>query len=344
MELYLESFGTRLRAKDDLFEITIPDLTGAGNHRVEQIAPHQVRTILFQHHTSISADAILLALKSDTDIILCDHFGHPVGRFVSTILHNTVNILKAQVTVSNHAPSALGFARDWLALKAEHQIKLLNQMAAYRNESSKVLIAQGCEAISKQLKSLMAVNLIENTSQAAATLRGIEGISQRHYFQTLSAIMPEEYQFDCRSRQPADDLFNAFLNYAYGILYRKVESALTLAGLNPYIGFMHRDDYKRKSLVFDFIEPFRIVADRVVLNLCAARKVNKQHLRPADGGWLLNKEGKEILATECHKQWQERPAKTSDTSKQTFQQILEGSARHLAQQLMALAPTLIMLN
>lgn len=139
MELYLESFGTRLRAKDDLFEITIPDLTGAGNHRVEQIAPHQVRTILFQHHTSISADAILLALKSDTDIILCDHFGHPVGRFISTILHNTVNILKAQVTVSNHAPSALGFARDWLALKAEHQIKLLNQMAAYRNEQAKAL-------------------------------------------------------------------------------------------------------------------------------------------------------------------------------------------------------------
>ncbi len=343
MELYLESFGTRLRAKDGLFEITVPDLTGGGNHRVEQFATHQVRTILMHDHTSISADAIHLALESDTDIILCDKFGHPVGRFVSSIPTNSVNILKAQVAVSNHAPTALGLAREWLAQKSEYQIKLLNRMAAYRNTQAKAVIAQGCEGIAKQRQTLLAVDLVENPQKAAAILRGVEGTSQRLYFQTLSAIMPEEYQFDSRSRQPADDLFNALLNYAYGILYRKVETALAKAGLNPYIGFMHRDDYKRKSLVFDFIEPFRIAADRVVLTLCAARDINKQHLRALkEGGFLLNKEGKQILAAACHLHWQERPAKENDASKQTFQQILEASARQLAQRLMALVPHVVM--
>jgi CRISP-associated protein Cas1 len=341
MELYLESFGTRLRAKDGLFEITVPDLTGGGNHRVEQFAPHQIRTILFHHHTSISADALHLAAESDTDVILCDTFGQPTGRFISTAPTNSVNILKAQMTVSNHAPTALGFARDWLAQKGDNQIKLLQRMASYRNAEAKVLIDKACTGIEKQRQSILTLCLKENAPQTAATLRGLEGSAQRLYFQTMSQLMPEDYRFDSRSRQPADDLFNALLNYAYGILYRKIETALTKAGLNPYIGFMHRDDYKRKSLVFDFIEPFRVMADRLVLTLCASREVNKQHIRAAtEGGWQLNKEGKQLLAAACHEQWQERPAVANDASKQTFQQMMDASARQLAQKLLVLVPTL----
>jgi CRISP-associated protein Cas1 len=258
MELYLESFGTRLRAKDGLFEITVPDLSGSGNHRVEQFAPHQIRTILFHNHTSISADALHLAAESDTDVILCDTFGQPTGRFISTAPNNSVNILKAQMTVSNHAPTALGFAREWLSQKSDNQIKLLQRMAAYRNADAKQLIEKACKGIEKQRQSLLSVSLKENPQETAATLRGMEGASQRLYFQTMSQLMPDEYRFDSRSRQPADDLFNALLNYTYGILYRKIETALTKAGLNPYIGFMHRDDYKRKSLVFDLIKEIRL--------------------------------------------------------------------------------------
>lgn len=341
MELYLESFGTRLRAKDGLFEITVPDLSGGGNHRVEQFAPHQIRTILFHNHTSISADALHLAAESDTDVILCDTFGQPTGRFISTASTNSVNILKAQMTVSNHAPTALGFAREWLAQKGDNQIKLLQRMAVYRNAEAKQLIEKACIGIEKQRQSILSLSLKENAQETAAILRGMEGTSQRLYFQTMSQLMPDEYRFDSRSRQPADDLFNALLNYAYGILYRKIETALTKAGLNPYIGFMHRDDYKRKSLIFDFIEPFRVMADRAVLTLCASKEVGKQHIRPlAEGGWYLNKEGKQLLAATCHQQWQERPARANDESKQTFQQMMDAAARHLAQNLLLTVPTL----
>jgi len=107
--------------------------------------------------------------------------------------------------------------------------------------------------------------------------------------------LPERYQFAGRSFRPAKDPFNAFLNYAYGILYSRVEKTLTIAGLDPFVGFMHRDDYNTKSLVFDFIEPYRIIAEEVVFKLFSAKKVNDNHCDKITNGISLNADGKNLL-------------------------------------------------
>jgi len=78
-------------------------------------------------------------------------------------------------------------------------------------------------------------------------------------------------------------------------LYGKIEKALMIAGLDPYVGFMHRDDYNQLSFVFDFIEPYRIYADTVVFRLFSAKKVNKSNTDKITRGYYLNKEGKELL-------------------------------------------------
>ena len=49
MDIYLESFGARLRLRDGVFEVTVPDLTGANHHVVEQFAAHEVENI-FLHN------------------------------------------------------------------------------------------------------------------------------------------------------------------------------------------------------------------------------------------------------------------------------------------------------
>ncbi|MGV8134343.1 MAG: CRISPR-associated endonuclease Cas1 [Mangrovibacterium sp.] len=127
------------------------------------------------------------------------------------------------------------------------------------------------------------------------TLRGLEGTSGRIYFQILSSLLAERYQFDGRSFRPAKDPFNAFLNYAYGVLYSRVEKVLVIAGLDPYVGFMHRDDYNMKSMVFDFKEPYRTYADEVVFKLFSAKKVNDSHTDKITNGFSLNTEGKNLL-------------------------------------------------
>ncbi len=98
-----------------------------------------------------------------------------------------------------------------------------------------------------------------------------------------------------RSRNPAKDEFNALLNYTYGILYARVEKACIIAGIDPYVGIIHTDNYNKKSMVFDLIENYRVWADETVINLFAGRKVKQEHFDKLENGYTLNKEGKALL-------------------------------------------------
>ena len=167
------------------------------------------------------------------------------------------------------------------------------------------------------------------------TIRGLEGTMSRIYFETLSAMLKPPYQFNGRSRQPAQDLFNAFLNYGYGILYSRVETALIKAGINPYVGFLHRDGYQFKSMVFDFIEPYRIYVDRTVVRLCTRRQLTKTHLEPkGKKGLYINKAGKQILVKAFLDLFDEQADQVNQHPKRTTPaQHLQASAHRFAKAL-----------
>jgi CRISPR-associated protein Cas1 len=181
----------------------------------------------------------------------------------------------------------------WLIAKLNNQIDFLKRLKNHRPASGEIIqdkIATITELSRKiQSQNAVKIDLIDST------LRGYEGTAGRVYFQTLSSLLNERYQFEGRSFRPAKDPFNAFLNYAYGVLYSRVEKALIIAGLDPYIGFMHRDDYNTKSMVFDFIEPYRTYADEVVFKLFSAKKVNDSHTDLITNGITLNADGKNLL-------------------------------------------------
>jgi CRISPR-associated protein Cas1 len=124
---------------------------------------------------------------------------------------------------------------------------------------------------------------------------GLEGTAGRLYFDCLSKLMPEGFHFDGRSRQPAKDAFNATLNYAYGVLYSHTERAAILAGLDPGIGFLHADTYGKPSLVFDLIEPVRVLADRTVVLLFTGRRAQTTFFEAIPGGVGLSKDGRAAL-------------------------------------------------
>ena len=111
----------------------------------------------------------------------------------------------------------------------------------------------------------------------------------------ISKLMPEKYQFKGRSRRPAKDPFNAVLNYCYGMLYGKVEKACIIAGLDPFIGFLHTDNYNKKSLVFDLIEPFRIFAEMTAVYLFTGKKIKDEFFDVKEHSVFLNKKGKPLV-------------------------------------------------
>lgn len=277
MEIYLQTYGSRLRVKDGIYEVTVPDLSGANQHVKEQIPPHELARIMLQPGTSVSADALLLALEAQTDILILDKYGNPQGRLWSNKPSAAIQTWKKQLAISL-SPQAIKFAREWIAEKLRHRLKFLQELKSYRYDDKFALLEKAEKGIAEQLHNLLHVPIGTDTKAATDRIRGHEGTAGRIYYQTLSQLLPKEYQFQGRSKRPAQDLFNAFLNYGLGILYRFVEKALHIAGINPYIGFMHHDGYKDQSMVFDYTVSLTTSAAPV----CAVGSLNGAS-RPGSG-------------------------------------------------------------
>lgn len=292
MQLFIDTYGTYVHVKDEMFEIRIPDEENKKEYRKHHFAAKKVTSILMPKAAALSTDAIFLALKYNVDIVFVDFDGHPIGRVWHSKLGSTTRIRKAQLEASMNL-EGVKWIKQWVGEKMMNQIEFIKDLKKHRTAISNYLD----EKIEKIQNLHISVSLLEaeRMSQISETIRGLEGTAGRLYFETISYVLPKENQFNGRSSRPAKDPFNAFLNYSYGMLYGKIEKVLIIAGVDPYLGFLHRDDYNQLSMVYDFIEPYRINADRVVFRLFTGKKVNKSHTDPITNGFTLNKNGKELL-------------------------------------------------
>lgn len=269
----------------------------------------KVTHILLATGTSLSTDAVKLAMRHNVDIVFIEQQGDPIGRVWHAKLGSTTKIRKRQLETSL-GPDGLRWVRSWLLAKLDNQTGFIRNLKKHRPQHADFLDDKlvRMEALALSISTLASVGeqapATVCVADVADTLRGLEGTAGRLYFETLSYVLPKEYQFNGRSSRPALDAFNAFLNYGYGMLYGKVEKTLMLAGLDPYVGFLHRDDYNQLSMVYDFIEPYRGWTDEVVFRLFTAKKVNKLHVSEVSGvrasaasavGFSLNAEGKALL-------------------------------------------------
>ena len=300
MQLHINTYGTYVHVKDAMFDIRRKG--DDGKVISDTYSAEKVTHIVLATGTSLSTDAVRLAMRHNVDIVFVEQSGDPIGRVWHTKFGSTTKIRKAQLEASLGATGVV-WTKRWLLTKLDNQREFINGLKKHRPQHSDFLNDKltRIEALIESVNTLDAPAV----SQIADTLRGLEGTAGRLYFETLSYVLPPDYQFAGRSSRPAQDSFNAFLNYAYGMLYGRIEKTLIIAGVDPYVGFMHRDDYNQLSMVFDFIEPYRVYADEVVFRLFSAKKVNKSHISPVSAGgsrggavtagWSLNQEGKVLL-------------------------------------------------
>ena len=285
MQLLLNTFGASLRKKDNMF------LVRAGE-RQALISPRKVQSIVLTTGVHLSTDAIRLALEHHIDIALLDKFGEPYGRFWHTRLGST-NRLRRRLLEIAETEEGVVLAGEWVQAKIGHQAGLIRELARTRPDRADEL-----EAVAGRLDKM--ADIVAGLKGAAidelrGSLMGLEGVAGREYFAALSLALPERFRFQGRSRSPAKDEFNSLINYAYGVLYSLVERACLLCGLDPCIGLLHTDNYNKPSLVYDLIEFHRVHAERVVVNLFAARKVRPELFDQVDGGFRLNADGRALL-------------------------------------------------
>ncbi len=110
------------------------------------------------------------------------------------------------------------------------------------------------------------------------TVRGREGEAARLYFEHFDHLIvaqKEDFYFRERNRRPPLDNMNALLSFLYTLLTHDMVSSLEAVGLDPAVGYLHRDRPGRPGLALDLIEELRpFLADRLALSL-----VNRQQIR-----------------------------------------------------------------
>ncbi|MBK1695121.1 CRISPR-associated endonuclease Cas1 [Chromatium weissei] len=309
MNLILTTFGTYLHRKGELFVIKIKD-------EKKEFSARKVRSILITSGASLSTDAIQLAVESNIDIVFINQYGEPYGRIWHGRPGSTKAIQREQLRLADTSQGVV-LARGWMTRKLDNQIEFLREVRLRRTHLHMPLTE-----ITKVLSSLresidaLSGNQLDDIRD---TLMGFEGRAGRTYLEAINLLLPKNFQFAGRSRNPAKDEFNCLLNYAYGVLYSTVERACVIAGLDPYIGFVHTDNYQKKSLVFDLIECYRIWADEIVVSLFSNRKVTSELFDILENGFRLNKKGKEVLMADFNSyldesiQYRKRKIKRRDT-------------------------------
>lgn len=125
-------------------------------------------------------------------------------------------------------------------------------------------------------------------SRTLDELRGIEGEAGRIYFGALDALVTgerEAFAMRERTRRPPMDRFNALLSFLYAMLGHDARSACEACGLDPAVGFLHRDRPGRPSLALDLMEELRpVLADRLVLSLVNLRQVDGGGFKTGESG------------------------------------------------------------
>lgn len=224
---------------------------------------------------SISAEAIRACTEQGVPIHFLSGTGKPYASLYSAGLTGTILTRRAQLSAYTDA-RALHLVANLIEAKLQNQASLLRYAAKYRKEVDPTLhqelrwLSDEIRGHLSELDTWLQLALRDDApiEQVRNELFSIEGRAAHKYWAGMAHLLPTDLQWPGREGRGAADPFNSALNYSYGILYTQIERALTLAGLDPYGGFLHADRAGKPSLVLDLIEPFRApIADRTLLGM-----------------------------------------------------------------------------
>jgi len=273
---------------------------------------------------SLSSDVIRACAERGIPISFVSHSGTPYAKLIAPELTGTVRTRREQLLAYLDG-RGVALGKAFAQGKMQNQANLLKYMNKYRKAAHHSAYDQVREAALEidQLVAHLSGLSGATVDEVRLSLMNLEGRAAQLYWDAVKLLVPEHLAWPGRETRGAEDPLNMALNYGYGILYSQVETAVILAGLDPYAGFVHVDRSGRPSLVLDLMEEFRqMVVDRTVFAL-----VNKgTDLELADGK----------LADGTRRALAERVVERLDGEewyegkKHRLRTILHSQARHMA--------------
>jgi CRISPR-associated protein Cas1 len=210
------------------------------------------------------------------------------GRFLARVqgpVSGNVLLRREQYRRADDPQASADVARSVLTGKIANSRTVLQR--ALRDHADKM----ATDEVGFAVKRLSNYLDLLNQDRPLDALRGCEGDAAHIYFSVFAHLIvaqKEDFSFQERNRRPPLDNVNALLSFIYTLLVHDIRSALETVGLDPAVGFLHRDRPGRPSLALDLMEEFRpFLADRLALSLINLRQVQGKGFQKSDSGAVL---------------------------------------------------------
>lgn len=290
--------------------VTLPDaylgcqgetlIVRAENTKELQVPILNLESVIIFGYRGVSPEAMQLCVENQVSLV----FLTPNGQFKARVTGETtgnVHLRRTQYRWSDREDQTLLLAKRFVYAKVYNaRVSLQRTARDYPGRINTDKFASAVKLLERQLRESVNCNSLDY-------LRGVEGYAARTYFSVLGEqilVHKDQFPFHGRVKRPATDPVNALLSFLYTLLANDVTSALETVGLDPQVGFLHRDRPGRNSLALDLMEEFRVyLADRTALTL-----INRQQITPSDlvrkesGAYVLTDEARKTVITE----WQQR--------------------------------------
>jgi len=235
---------------------------------------------------NVTCSPFLMGFCAERDVAIS--FLTEQGRFLARVqgpVSGNVLLRREQYRQADDMDISAQIAKSVLTGKLANCRTVLQR--ALRDHSGKLDAEDVREASKKISYSLERIqqNLPLNV------LRGIEGEAARTYFSVFDHLIisqKEDFIFRDRNRRPPLDNVNCLLSFLYTLVLHDVRSSLESVGLDPSVGFLHRDRPGRPGLALDMMEEFRpFLADRLTLSLINMNQVQKKGFNEMESGAVL---------------------------------------------------------
>lgn len=234
---------------------------------LRDIRVNEYQRVYVHDSSTLTTGAIELLLEKEIDLVYFNGSKY-IGRVVGPENKNvTLRIKQVQAHLDEE--------RSFQISRNIVMAKILNTRTVLQRYYRKSKNSEIEQVIASLRNTADKVKDAQNLDE----VRGFEGLAARNYFKVFHLLIKNEVDlsFCGRSKRPAKDEVNVLLNYGYAILRAEMSSALAAAGLDPYIGFLHRERYGRESLALDLMEEFRsIFIDTLVLRLVNQPIISKE--------------------------------------------------------------------
>ena len=276
--LYVSSQGSYLHKEG---ETVVVEREG---DKVLQLPIHAIGDIVC--FGNVLCSPFLLGFCAERDIAVS--FLSEYGRFLASVrgpVSGNVLLRRQQYRMADEPATTRAIAENIVSGKLVNTRVVMNR--AVRDHGGKI----DSEAVHRASSAIDRI--IDDLPRAADTdaLRGLEGMAAAEYFAVFNELIvdqKDDFVFGERNRRPPLDPVNSLLSFIYTLLAHDVRSALETVGLDPAVGFLHRDRPGRPGLALDLMEEFRpAIADRLVLSLINRRQVAPAGFRRAESGAIV---------------------------------------------------------